>query len=561
MRYLIFISIVYLASLIKAYSQYYPYADNKYGMNYPIGGQSYFLRFEDTVNYPTPIKPNTPAWPWYNKYSNLVGGIPGMAYNFITFTAISDSLTGELLFFTDGWEYFDGHGDTLGNADSIVTPLMQQRWPLHWRYVGAQAAYILPFSNSRFGIMWWHYTDSVLAKGDAPNEIYYHEIERQSNKFVFTKKNISLLNNKYQLISKGMQAIRHANGEDWWIIKSSYGYKARPGGAIFYDNPLEDSLSEDSLYYITYLVKKDTILGPNLYFAGAVQSLPRRSLGFGQLNVSLDGSRLVFAEPIHKRIYITDFNRCDGSFGATRIRFTPKEDSCTNTVNSVVTKYPTPDSLVYQYGISLSPNKKFIYTSLYGYIWQYEIDEPDSALAWVNLSRECGDTVFLGNNWVTYYASNFTGIDKRIYFGNFAQGPGLTVVAHPDVKGKACNLISRKIYYGLEPYNGNIPGVFDIGNMPNYNLGADFSVCWPNLIPEEDIAQINIYPNPASGQIHVDIPLSLIGEKVVVYDASGRQVGSQICKHAKNEINIQSLPSGLYLLRVSNMAKRFYHVN
>ena len=89
---------------------------------------------------------------------------------------------------------------------------------------------------------------------------------------------------------------------------------------------------------------------------------------------------------------------------------------------------------------------------------------------------------------------------------------------------------------GIAPYNSwNIDGNYQYSDncmLSNREYYAD---------------KLNVYPNPTTGVLHLDIEDETKIEKIEVYDFSGK-----IIKEIKGEllINIESLASGNYLLRV-----------
>lgn len=93
--------------------------------------------------------------------------------------------------------------------------------------------------------------------------------------------------------------------------------------------------------------------------------------------------------------------------------------------------------------------------------------------------------------------------------------------------------------------NGN--GIVDLllGNMAG-GLGIyyDQVISVENLIPSMDVT---VYPNPASDRIEVQVHESAFGETWHLVDATGREVLSGIVNRAVLQIDVQSLPNGVYL--------------
>ncbi len=64
--------------------------------------------------------------------------------------------------------------------------------------------------------------------------------------------------------------------------------------------------------------------------------------------------------------------------------------------------------------------------------------------------------------------------------------------------------------------------------------------------------EILLYPNPTKDQLEVNVPTYLIGSKVIVFDASGKQVLSYVQPHNKQIIDCSPFPSGKYILTFEN---------
>lgn len=65
---------------------------------------------------------------------------------------------------------------------------------------------------------------------------------------------------------------------------------------------------------------------------------------------------------------------------------------------------------------------------------------------------------------------------------------------------------------------------------------------------------LNIYPNPASGILHVNLPYDVAYHNAVIYDYSGKQIMETLINGSGQSvsINIQHLNQGIYFLKLSN---------
>lgn len=79
-------------------------------------------------------------------------------------------------------------------------------------------------------------------------------------------------------------------------------------------------------------------------------------------------------------------------------------------------------------------------------------------------------------------------------------------------------------------------------------------------IEKSNQQQINIYPNPATNQINVQINQSLIGSSFAITDQIGKTVLSGKLNTEKSTIEIGDLSGGIYLFSIGNNAKQTFKV-
>ena len=67
-----------------------------------------------------------------------------------------------------------------------------------------------------------------------------------------------------------------------------------------------------------------------------------------------------------------------------------------------------------------------------------------------------------------------------------------------------------------------------------------------------EVEKLKIYPNPSNGLVNIDLPSSIIGNSTVdIYTLSGSKVYSQILNESSNQLNLQHLNTGIYLIRLN----------
>ena len=112
------------------------------------------------------------------------------------------------------------------------------------------------------------------------------EVSRIGNdSIVVGQKNKSILADS--LYYGGLQAVRHGNGRDWWLVMP------------------DDALNG----FYTFLIQKDSFIGP-MYQSTGIHT----QIGFGGLShFSPDGTKFAIGSDV-KGAYIFDFDRCSGVF-------------------------------------------------------------------------------------------------------------------------------------------------------------------------------------------------------------------------------------------------------
>jgi hypothetical protein len=70
-------------------------------------------------------------------------------------------------------------------------------------------------------------------------------------------------------------------------------------------------------------------------------------------------------------------------------------------------------------------------------------------------------------------------------------------------------------------------------------------------------SQFEIYPNPASAFLNVAINTEQMGKEIRIYDAKGTLILTQTITDAKQNINTESFPNGIYFMMIDNEIKSF----
>jgi Secretion system C-terminal sorting domain len=490
-------------------------AQNKSGYTWIVGNNASYGKFDGTTNRPL-------TGSFYNPSS------PNYAYAFTGgHSNISDSVTGKLILLCNGMQLFDTLGNIIENGDTLV-PLKPYKHDTYPNSSEPQSSLILPKGNNgEYYVFITTLSDTSYDKWTlptatkAPNDmLLYNVVDMNANGGMgkVIKKSIPLLTNT-EMSRTGMQACRHSNGVDWWLLKKT-------------------GLEENNI--TRFLVTKDSIYGPFvLTFTAPFYEIFDK---FGQSCFSKDGKKYAQVFGKSNKLFMADFDRCTGELSNPKVYTIPIDSSGTPQLDANGYK----DSIIG--GCIFSPNNNYIYITKRYNIYQFEYNESDSSLAW-NHIKQGMDTTW-GN--FEYYGSLRLGVDNRIYIGkgggSFKQ---FSVIDHPDNKGSACGFC-RKCFRVDNAYGGlNTPP-----NIPDFNLGADSSKpCYPLHNYELQITnyELEVYPNPSSTKLTIKYVFAT--KEAILYQLYN-SVGQLIISTKENEVDVSKLSRGLYYLKVENQTKK-----
>jgi len=267
-----------------------------------------------------------------------------------------------------------------------------------------------------------------------------------------------------------MQAVRHANGRDWWLLAHTI------------------SDIDTAMCFIRFLFTPDTIEGPYYQCYPPVELDGIKLYGnTGQMKFSQDGRRLAFTREGYLEIY--NFDRCTGTV------------SDMQRVENLISGF---------YGCEFSADGRMLYTtdmpsiSTDGYLHQYCIDCPESITdTRVTIYKNEVEDYTLGQLQI--------GPDNKIYVPipwrwqpsdiYSSINGNLSVINYPGAEGLSCDFDTLVI--SLE----GTRVTFGLPNMPNYNLGAlEGSPCDTLLAinPADPVTfDVKAYPNPAQESLKI----------------------------------------------------------
>lgn len=99
----------------------------------------------------------------------------------------------------------------------------------------------------------------------------------------------------------------------------------------------------------------------------------------------------------------------------------------------------------------------------------------------------------------------------------------------------------------------NVEGRLFVGSGYDGSFHDDFYE-YGKLASTDEIIEydLNIYPNPASTDITIEVPESLLGSVFALYDQAGRQMTAGVLGDSKVSLSVSNFSAGTYYLNIKN---------
>ncbi|MFZ1255542.1 MAG: PKD domain-containing protein, partial [Saprospiraceae bacterium] len=349
--------------------------------------------------------------------------------NFFDCSMISDS-NGKLLLYTNNCALYNGNHNIIPRSDSLNpgTVTYDYCYSVLGAYPSRSSTIILhEFDENSLSI--FHF--GQLENTD-PGLIYKTRIARK-NDTVFQLIEKSILIDSFKT-TEGIQAIRHGNGRDWWIV-------------------MHESSSNN---FIKYLFTPGGLFGP---FKQATGNTWTDQYWTAQGAFSPDGNWYAL---------VSEYN------GVNLFRF----DRCTGLLSDYRSlNHPASDIRFYPRGVCFSPNSKLLYISANFALYQYNLESADISNSYALIDTT--DHYKLPYTFFSTFYQLMLAPDHKIYGITNSETNFLHVIHNPDLPGKACNLKQHDIllpstYFQSMP---NFPHfrIFDWDDSPCDTLGIDKS--------------------------------------------------------------------------------------
>jgi hypothetical protein len=338
--------------------------------------------------------------------------------------------------------------------------------------------------------------------------LFYTVVNMNGNngKGVVTTKNQILMGGG---LTFELEAMKHANGEDWWIVATE--------------------MFQNGFY--RFLLTKDSITGPFYQQIGASM----HGNYFSQATFSPDGAKFARFDT-YNDLDVFDFDRCTGLLSN----------------NQHITIIDTIDTYAGGgfSGIVFSPSSQYLYVNSGGYsVYQFDILANSIAASIDTVAIYDGYYQLTPSNGSTFFLGQLAP-NGKIYFNSWSNLDVLHVIHSPDSAGAACN---------FEQHGFQLPSAgLTLPNFPHFRTPALSVPCDTvtsttaiEAATEED--WVTIYPNPANNYLVIEWDLKAAKSGVlIIYNTLGQVVQQTTLNPRKGqqEVSLPNLPSGMYICKL-----------
>jgi hypothetical protein len=452
----------------------------------------------------------------YNNTVRIITATDDTASFRATFASICDT-NGVLVCYTNGVFLYD-RNDIKMKLDTLNPGVFAQSTSFDGRYNIPDAALILPQPENQHLYYLFHLRlNDPHPMAYSGEGLYYTVIDDRLRNGAggVTAWRVPIVNHD-SLETGKVNAVRHANGRDWWITCWRR-------------------------YFMAYRLCLLDPTGVHDYGWQQVQSTPKIP-NSGQSAFSPDGTKwagLTYNYPIQQsRLDIFDFDRCTGSL-------TNHQEFLIPLINILTV------------GLSFSLNSHYLYVSSPSTMLQYDIQAANIPASVDTVAQWDGfqDSIDLFTPLPVLFWTHQYAPDGKIYISSANSTHYMSTIDNPDVRGVGCNVRQHSV---------RLPAfaIRTVPNFPNFRLGALVgSVCdtiytaVASPSPSQGGETVHIFPNPATTSTR------LVWYEPLKNDANINITNSigQIMQHiavSKNatyqDIDTKALANGIYFVTLQN---------
>jgi Secretion system C-terminal sorting domain len=410
---------------------------------------------------------------------------------------------GGLLFYTNGCSVADSSNHIINGLEKINNGVFQDN--LCENLGGSpfvNTTHILPMYPDSIFRLFYVQSKITATSQILGNKLLETKLRRDSNNHI-TPIYIDSLVFKDSIFVGNLASVRHANGQDWWLISPGH-----PKG------------------YNILLVTPTKIEKHKQYIGHPTDRWDDSS---GEACFSPDGS--IYARyTIRADLQIFDFDRCYGTLS-----------------NPLHIPIVDAADTIFAAGLAFSPSGRFLYVSSTNYIYQFDMEANDIAASKITVA------VFDGFAFYDIFTTNFyqceLAPDNKIYISCPGGKEALHVIEYPDSLGLACQVVQYKLILPY-PIAGGLP------NFPNFHLGPLVGSGCDTIVfteikevtaGEESGLNFVLYPNPTNDVLTIDLLENINSNaEYIIYNCMGNRVGGDNLKEKTTQISVGQLSAGIY---------------
>jgi hypothetical protein len=419
-------------------------------------------------------------------------------------TSMSDK-NGNLLFYSNGCYIVNAEGEKMENGDTINPGLIQTSYCPAGGSPYAQGVISIPApqSDSLYYVfnldMDLPYFMHPTFIGIAPQRLYYQVVDMSKSSGlgrVVAKAQIAV----EDTLGRGnIQAVRHTNGEDWWVITPK---------------------SHSNCYFMT-LVTAQGVQPPFLTCAGKAWGDYDTQ---GQAVFTPDGKKFIRFTP-RSGVNIYDFDAETGRLS-----------------NPVWVDMPNDPLAFHVAGVAVSPNSRYLYAMALKNAYQFDLEAPDIGASKVLIAEWDG----YSNPYPTIFYLAALAPDNKIYIAGTSSHRFLHVIHFPDSAGIQCGFEQRGV--SLPSYNfATIPNFPQYRSVPTPVDCDSMTTTTEHALPQP---LIKIYPNPTTGLVSIEIGENPSTLSIDVYDVFGRLRVSKKVEPQDRTVDVGDFEEGVYIITI-----------
>jgi hypothetical protein len=411
-------------------------------------------------------------------------------------TSICDK-NGNLMFSTGGCYIMNRNNGIMKNGDSITSKYAYSNWCSKNESPFLQSTLILPFPEDSLKYIAFNLDvqlDTTLLPPQIPLNLLYHVIDMSKEGglgAVTENRKIAISD---ILSRSGIQAARHSDGKNWWLIAPKF---------------------KSNCYYVFSITSR------------GVQAPSQECIGH-KWNEDDDFTQSTFS-PDAKMYARVDY------FNGLHVYFF---DNNTGRLAPFVSIPMSQLGSDFYRGISFSPNSRFLYVTSYLKVYQYDLKA-------TNIQESVKIVGVVDNSTAPPGADLLfqqrIAPDGRIYIGSLSDYKFLSVINKPNLLGTACD---------FKQYSIQLPNYtrLSIPNLPYFYIPQfnENSTATDEVTPKGDY--IMIRPNPFNS--HLEIRTKRVYHKYKLSTILGKLVKTGNIYSEVFEIHTADIDCGMYFLSI-----------